>query len=76
MKELDTVILRSDLTEFGLKEGDIGTIVLVHSNPPGLEVEFTTLDGQTLAVVSLSPGQLRPIAPGEIAHARRVANAA
>jgi len=72
IKELDTVVLTEDLPEHGLKRGDLGTVVLVH-DPEGYEVEFLTLDGQTFAVVSLFPGQLRPVGRGEIAQARAVA---
>jgi hypothetical protein len=34
------------------------------------EVEFMTLDGETVAVVSLAPDQVRPVGRREIAHAR------
>jgi len=59
IKELDTVILTEDLPEHALKRGDIGTVVLVH-DPTGYEVEFMTLDGETLAIVSLMPEQICP----------------
>ena len=71
MKELDTVVLTTDIPEHGLKAGDLGTVVLVHEHS-GYEVEFMTLDGETVAVVSLPPGQVRPIGRREIAHARLV----
>ena len=44
IKELDDVILACDLPEHGLNAGDIGTVVLVHRNAAGYEVEFTELD--------------------------------
>ncbi len=69
IRELDTIVLTSDLPEHGLKHGDVGTVVLVHSGG-GYEVEFMTLDGETLAVVSLREDQLRSIGRREIAHAR------
>jgi len=72
IKELDSVVLTTDLPEHGLKQGDIGTIVLVHRGGEGDEVEFMTLDGETLAVVTLLPSQVRPIGYGEIANARAV----
>lgn len=71
LEELDTVVLAVDLPEYGLSEGDLGTVVLVHRNQ-GYEVEFATLDGETLAVVSLSADQARPIGHREIAHARAI----
>lgn len=72
IKELDTVVLTEDLPEHGLKQGDIGTIVLLHA-AGGYEVEFMTLDGQTLVVASLFPRQVRPVGRREIAQARAVA---
>ncbi len=70
IKELDRVVLTADLPEYGLMSGDIGTVVLIHRGGIGYEVEFLTLDGETLAVTSLSASQVRPISPKEIAHAR------
>ena len=71
IKELDTIILTSDLSEFDLRAGDLGTVVLVHKHA-GYEVEFVTLDGETVAVVSLASEQVRPVGHREIAHARLV----
>ena len=71
IKELETVILTEDLPEHGLKQGDIGTAVLLHGNA-GYEVEFMTLDGETIAVVSLTSRQVRPVGRREIAQARLV----
>jgi len=71
IKELDTVVLAVDVPEHGLKRGDLGTVVLVHS-AGGYEVEFMTLGGETLAVISLKSDQVRPVGPREIAQARVV----
>ena len=70
IQELDRIILTTDLPEYGLEQGDIGTVVLVHQNGAGYEVEFITLNGDTVAVVSLYKKQIRPISSREIAHAR------
>jgi hypothetical protein len=43
---------------------------LVHRGGAGYEVEFVTLDGETVAVVSLAASQVRPIRQRELAHAR------
>jgi Domain of unknown function (DUF4926) len=72
IKELDQIVLTTPLPEHGLQQGDIGTVVLIHAGGRGYEVEFITLDGETIAVVSLSAEQVRPIAHREIAHARMV----
>ena len=53
IKELDNIVLTVDLPQFGLASGDIGTIVMVHTESKGYEVEFITLDGETIAVTSL-----------------------
>jgi hypothetical protein len=37
------------------------------------EVEFVTLGGDTLAVVQIKSNAVRPVAPDEITHARKVA---
>jgi hypothetical protein len=72
VKELDSVVLTDDLPEHGLRAGDVGTVVLVHGAEEAYEVEFTTLQGETLAVVTLQPGRARIAARGEIAHARPI----
>lgn len=76
IRELDSVVLTCDLPDYGLKCGDVGTVVLVHASSAGYEVEFMTLAGETLAVIFLSPGQLRPIGRREIAHARNIGSVA
>jgi hypothetical protein len=69
IQEHDTVVLTSDLPDHGLTRGDVGTVVMVHA-AGGYEVEFMTLDGETVAVVSLAAEKVRPIGRREIAHAR------
>jgi Domain of unknown function (DUF4926) len=73
MKELEVVVLTKDLPNESLKAGDVGTIVLVHNGGAGFEVEFTTLTGDTLTVVTLPADTIRDVIPGEIAHVRQVA---
>jgi hypothetical protein len=73
IQELEDVILTCDLSEQGLARGDIGTVVLIHEKGKGYEVEFTTLDGETIAIVTLSADQVRPSKPKEIAHVRDLA---
>jgi hypothetical protein len=73
IKELDRVVLAAELPDHGLKVGDIGTVVLIHDQGNGYEVEFVSLDGETVAVVSLLSHQVRSIGRREIAHARPLA---
>jgi hypothetical protein len=72
LRELDSIVLTVDLPEHGLRRGDVGTVVLVHGER-GYEAEFMTLDGETVAVVSLSPDQVRQVRRHEIASARELA---
>ena len=73
IKELDAVVLDVDLPEYHLEKGDIGTVVLIHQNHKGYEVEFITLEGETLVVISLFPSQIRTVQKREIPHVRLVA---
>ncbi|MFB2981495.1 DUF4926 domain-containing protein [Microseira sp. BLCC-F43] len=59
--ELDRVALTTDLPEYSLRTGDIGTVVLVHQEGLGYEVELIALTGQTVAIISLFSSQVRPI---------------
>ena len=72
--ELDEVVLTCDLSDHGLAAGDIGTVVLVHEEGKGYEVEFMTLDGKTIAVAALRAEQVRAVQHDEIAHARSIAS--
>ena len=73
IEELEDVILTCDLPEHGLRRGDIGAVVLVHKEGKGYEVEFTTLAGETVAVVTLAANQVRASKAREIAHVRDLA---
>jgi hypothetical protein len=70
--ELDLVVLKRDLPAERLTAGDVGTVVLVHQRGAGYEVEFATLGGDTVAVVTLDAADVRPVAAREIVHARAV----
>ena len=70
--ELDTVVLTRDLPEQRLRKGDLGAVVHMHRDGAAYEVEFVTLDGGTLALVTLPPDAIRAATGGEIAHVREV----
>lgn len=70
IRELDSVMLTTDLAGYGLERGDIGTVVLIHRGGKGYEVEFVALGGETVAVTSVLASQVRPVDRREIAHAR------
>ncbi len=75
MKELERVALTEDLPEHGLKIGDIGMILHIYADHKGYEVEFVTLNGELIALVSVYPSQIRQLEQDEIASARRVKTA-
>ncbi|MFL6798605.1 MAG: DUF4926 domain-containing protein [Xanthobacteraceae bacterium] len=70
--ELDLVVLKRDLPKVRLATGDVGTVVLVHQLGGAYEVEFTTLSGDTVAVITLDASDVRPVEAREIVHARAV----
>ncbi len=73
--ELAGVVLTTDIAEHNLRAGDVGTVVLVHQGGQGYTVEFMTLGGDTVAVVTLRAEQIRAIRSNEIAHVRELAAA-
>jgi hypothetical protein len=72
IKELDTVVLAQDVVEYGLKQGDIGAVVHVYRDNAAYEVEFVSGEGQTVAVLTLLPTNIRPIRKQEILHVREL----
>jgi uncharacterized protein DUF4926 len=75
IKEHDCVVLTQDLTDGSLKAGDVGAVVHVHQGGEGYEVEFMTLAGETITVVTLLPSQIRAISRRDIAHVRELQTA-
>jgi hypothetical protein len=69
---LDTVVLNRDVSEHGLNLGDLGTIVEIYE-PDGLEVEFVTASGRTGALLTLSVGDVRPVADDDLVRVRQFA---
>jgi hypothetical protein len=72
IKEHERVVLKTAVTGEGLKAGDVGTVVHVYSDGRAFEVEFTTLEGKTAAVVTVEATQVRPVGKREITHAREL----
>src|SRR5271170_5724777 len=60
INEHDCVVLTADLPGESLETGDLGTVVHIHKGGAAYEVEFTTLDGRTLAVATVESQNLRP----------------
>jgi hypothetical protein len=72
MKELDQVLLAADVPAESLVVGDVGAVVLIYRDGQAYEVEFMTLEGKTVAVVTLEASQVRPVGQREIVHAREL----
>ena len=73
LTEHDLVALEVDQPEQSLRRGDTGTIISVHPRSRAYTVEFMTLGGDTLALLTLPEAQVRAVAPDEIAQARPLA---
>ena len=71
--ELETVVLAQDIESEGLKKGDVGAVVHCYVDGEGFEVEFVTAEGKTIAVLTLTAEDIRPMIKSEILHVRDLA---
>ena len=62
-----------DLAAYGLTQGDVGAVVHGYKDGVTFEVEFVTGEGATLAVLTLSEQDIRPMQAREILHVRALA---
>jgi uncharacterized protein DUF4926 len=67
--QLDTVVLRRDMPEHGLRAGDLGAVVEVYGHD-GLEVEFVQASGRTKALVTLKTKDVRAVSGNDILAVR------
>jgi hypothetical protein len=72
IKEHERVVLKSAVPAEGLEAGDVGTVVHVYRDGLAYEVEFTTLEGNSAAVVTVETSQVRQVHKREITHAREL----
>ncbi|ANB59655.1 DUF4926 domain-containing protein [Anoxybacteroides amylolyticum] len=57
--ELDTVVILKDYPNEGLKKGDIGVVVSVHTVPnEAYEIEFVDDEGKTKSIIVLEPHEI------------------
>jgi Domain of unknown function (DUF4926) len=66
---LDTIVLDRDVPDRGLRRGDLGAVVEVYE-PDGLEVEFVTASGRTVALATLNARDVRPVADDDLVSVR------
>lgn len=72
-KELDTVVLDRDIPEHGLRQGDLGAVVMVYE-PEALDVEFVTASGRTQALVTLEEKDVRAVRDEDLITVRSLAH--
>jgi Domain of unknown function (DUF4926) len=74
------VALKTDVSEQGLRRGDLATIVEYHKGRPGQEpgysLEVFNAVGETVAVITLRESQIEALSAQEILHVRPLAAAA
>jgi hypothetical protein len=74
-KLLDTVVLRRDIPESGLRRGDLGAIVQLQSND-AFEVEFVAASGKTQALITLTAEDVRHVDDHDLVSVRHLERAA
>ncbi len=74
--ELDTVALTRNFPKHNLTAGDVGAVVHRYPDGTAFEVEFVTASGETVAVLTLTPKDVRPLLGREILHVRELPIAA
>ncbi len=70
VQEHDQVVLACPLPALALEPGDVGVVVHVHAAGTAFEVEFISLDGRTIGVLTLNASQLRPVSASAVPHQR------
>jgi hypothetical protein len=70
IEEHESVVLTESLSKAGLVAGDVGVVVHVHGHGEAFEVEFMTLQGDTVSVETLTAKQVRAARDCDIPHVR------
>lgn len=73
-RELETIILTHDIPGHDLKGGDMGAVVNVYDKGNAAEVEFVTVTGRTIALITLKAGDVRPSKNDDVLHVREFAS--
>ena len=70
------VALNTDLQQYGLRSGDVATVVEYHPGQPGQEpgysLEVFNALGDTIAVVTVRESQIEPLTSTKILNARQL----
>ena len=77
IKEHSYAVLTRDVPEEGLRRGDVGVVVDIHREADGKVVGYTletfTIEGESVAVVSVLAEAVRPTTAADVTTARQVA---
>ena len=68
-KLLDTVALTHDIPNVGLRRGDLGAVVEIHTLG-AMEVEFVAASGRTQALLTLRADEVRQIGDRDLIAVR------
>jgi hypothetical protein len=75
IEELEHAVLTVDLPDHNLKMGDIGVVVHVYKSGAAYKLEFFTVTGETIDVVTVEANQVRPVSSTDVLHARSLVSA-
>jgi len=75
--EFEWAVLLEDIADGGFehipfKAGDVGTVVHIHREGAGYELEMMTADGNTLDVITVHAHQVRAVTRRDMLHVRDV----
>lgn len=70
IERFSSVVLTEGVPEEGLVAGDSGTVIDIYDDGVAYEVEFFALSGDTVAVVTIESGLIRPATKADVSHAR------
>lgn len=66
------VVLERSLPSLGLEPGDVGVVVHSYGSGAAYEVEFLSLDGNTIGVCTLEAADLRKVSGRAVGHEREI----
>lgn len=69
VKLLDVAVLKEDLPDYGLRKGDLGTVVELYGTEAVL-VEFMAASGDTVALITLDVNKVRKTKPTDMLTVR------
>ena len=72
IQQLDIVVLVKDHPDEGLVKCDVGSVVFIHEGGKAFEVEFITMAGDPLGVLTLAADEIRPVSARDVPHVRVV----